>query len=113
VTRNRGTFLFAAVIAASVLSVRARAAEPPAGGVVSLRLVADSAPLVAGEPVRLALVADIQAGWHINSHTPKEDFLIPTVAAVAPAEGIRLGAPVYPRHVEKKFAFSEQTVAVY
>jgi hypothetical protein len=37
------------------------------------------------DPIRLAVtavVADIKPGWHVNSHKPKEDYLIPTEAKV-------------------------------
>lgn len=85
-------------------------APPP---VVTARVVADGAPLVAGQPFRLAVVAEIAPGFHVNSHTPKEDYLIPTSAALAPVPGITLKPPVYPKHVERKFAFAEGLVAVY
>ncbi len=81
--------------------------------VLTLELKPDSSPLVAGGTPRLALVASIQDPWHINSHTPKEDYLIPTEVSVKPAEGLTFDPVIYPRHLEKKFAFSEAPVAVY
>jgi thiol:disulfide interchange protein DsbD len=89
------------------------AALPLAASVIRPKLVADSDRLVAGKPFRLALVADIKPGWHVNSHKPKEDYLIPTEAKVMPVPGLKLSPTVYPRHVEKKFAFSEERLAVY
>ena len=86
------------------------AGAPP---VVTLRLAADSEKLVAGGPFRLAVVATIAPGWKVNSNTPLEDYLIPTEAAVAPAEGLVLGKPVYPPHKEKKLPFSEKPLALY
>ncbi len=77
------------------------------------RLVADADRLVAGKPFRLAVVADIRAGWHVNSHTPKEDFLIPTEVKVKDVPGLKLSAVSYPKQLERKFAFSEQKLAVY
>jgi thiol:disulfide interchange protein DsbD len=86
---------------------------PKSSEVVVPRLVADADRLVAGQPFRLAVVADIKSGWHVNSHTPKEDFLIPTEAKLKPAAGLKLSAIQYPKHVERKFAFSDQKLAVY
>lgn len=81
--------------------------------VVSVRLAADAEKIVAGQPFRLAVVASIQPGWHVNSNTPLEDYLIPTEAAVAPAEGLSFSAPVYPPHKESKLPFSEKPLALY
>jgi thiol:disulfide interchange protein DsbD len=84
-----------------------------APSVVSVRLAADVEKVVAGQPFRLAVVATIEPGWKVNSHTPLEDYLIPTEAAVAPAEGLTFGEPVYPEHKLKKLPFSENPLALY
>ena len=86
---------------------------PKSADVVAPKLVADADRLVAGKPFRLAVVADIKSGWHVNSHTPKEDFLIPTEVKVKPAAGLTFSAVTYPKHVERKFSFSDQKLAVY
>jgi len=85
----------------------------PSTSVISAKLVADADKLVAGKPFRLAVVAEIQKGWHVNSHTPKEDFLIPTAVSLSPAAGLTFQAPAYPPHKEIKLAFSETPLAVY
>lgn len=104
-----------ALLTTLALLVPLAATAQPGGTppVVTARLVSDAAPLVAGKAFRLAVVAEIVPGFHVNSHTPKEDYLIPTEAAVAPAPGIALKPPVYPKHVERKFAFADGLVAVY
>jgi thioredoxin:protein disulfide reductase len=108
--------LFAASAAAVLLSfpgaVRAQGV-PKSSEVVVPKLVADADRLVSGKPFRLAVVADVKAGWHVNSHTPKEDFLIPTEVKVKPAPGLKFSAVAYPNQLERKFAFSEQKLAVY
>jgi thiol:disulfide interchange protein DsbD len=105
----------AALAAAVVLSAAAARGQgvPKSSEVVAPRLVADAERLVAGKPFRLAVVADIKTGWHVNSHTPKEDFLIPTVVKVRPVAGLKLSAVTYPAQLERKFAFSEQKLVVY
>jgi len=86
---------------------------PASNTIVAPLLAADRDPLVAGEPFRLAVVADIKAGWHVNSHTPREDFLIPTEVRIRPAPGLAFSAVTYPKQKETKLSFSEQTLAVY
>jgi thiol:disulfide interchange protein DsbD len=108
--------LLAAFAAAVLLSSPGDAwaqGVPKSSEVVTPRLVADADRLVAGRPFRLAVVADIRAGWHVNSHKPKEDFLIPTEVKLKPAAGLKFSAVAYPNDVERKFAFSEQKLAVY
>jgi thioredoxin:protein disulfide reductase len=107
---KRPALALAALLAAAL---PAAAQSPPSAPVLAARLAADTDRLVAGKPFRLAVVAEIQGGWHVNSHTPKEDYLIPTAVTFAPAAGLKLGAPVYPKHADRKFAFSEQPLAVY
>jgi thiol:disulfide interchange protein DsbD len=106
----------AATIALLVLVLVATplaAQDQGAPSVVSLRLAADSGTLVAGQPFRLAVVATIAPGWHVNANKPLEDYLIPTEAAVLPADGLTFGAPAYPAHEEKKLPFSEKPLALY
>ncbi len=100
---------------ALVLAALPAPAEPiPASNtIIAPRLAADADRLVAGAPFRLAVVADVKAGWHVNSHTPKEDFLIPTEIRIKPAAGLVFSPVKYPKHKETKFSFSDQPLAVY
>jgi hypothetical protein len=50
----------------------------------------------AGKPTTIALHFRIAPGLHINSHTPREDELIPTVLSIPEGSGARLEAAVYP-----------------
>ncbi len=101
-----------AILTASV-SGPARAGAPKAESVVAPALLADAGRLVAGTTFRLAVVADVAACWHVNSHTPNEEYLIPTVVSLAPVPGLKFGAPTYPPHAERKLALSEKPLAVY
>ncbi|MEO8053829.1 MAG: cytochrome c biogenesis protein CcdA [Acidobacteriota bacterium] len=106
-------------LAAGAIALLAVPNDAPAQGIpksseiVAPRLVADANRLVAGKAFRLAVVADVKPGWHVNSHTPREDFLIPTEVEVKPVPGLKLSAVAYPNQLERKFAFSEQKLAVY
>jgi thiol:disulfide interchange protein DsbD len=119
---NRMTFRFLRALAATatlLLLSRPAPAQPglaPAGGslsVVSLRLALDADKIVAGQPFRVAVVATIAPTWHVNANKPLEDYLIPTEAAVAPADGLTFAPPVYPAHREAKLPFSEKPLALY
>jgi thiol:disulfide interchange protein DsbD len=46
--------------------------------VFGVRLLADRDPAVAGEELRLAVVLDIDSGWHLNSDQPGDEFSLPT-----------------------------------
>lgn len=57
--------------------------------------------------------ARITAGYHVNSHTPSEDYLIATVVRIEPASGVTAGTPRYPPGESKKFSFSDKPLSVY
>jgi hypothetical protein len=50
----------------------------------------------AGKPSPVALHFRIGEGLHINSHTPREDFLIPTTLSIPEFSGVRLEGATYP-----------------
>jgi hypothetical protein len=50
----------------------------------------------AGKPSPVPLHFRIAPGFHINSHTPKEDFLIPTAFSIPAESGVRLESATYP-----------------
>ena len=104
----------AATVALLVCSATPLAAQG-LGAPPSFRSVSRRTPrrLVAGQPFRLALVATIASGWHVNSNKPSEDYLIPTEAALVPLEGLSFGVPVYPAHREKKLPFSDKPLALF
>ncbi len=50
----------------------------------------------AGKPTSVALHFRIRQGLHINSHAPKEEFLIATVLSIPDASGVHLESATYP-----------------
>ncbi|MGH9589376.1 MAG: protein-disulfide reductase DsbD domain-containing protein [Terracidiphilus sp.] len=50
----------------------------------------------AGKTSGVALHFRVVAGMHINSHTPHDDYLIPTTFSIAAGEGVRLESADYP-----------------
>lgn len=52
--------------------------------------------VTAGKPSAVALHFRIAQGLHINSHTPRDEYLIPTAFSIPDGEGVRLDAATYP-----------------
>jgi hypothetical protein len=52
--------------------------------------------VAAGKATEVALHFRIAEGLHINSHTPKDEFLIPTVFSIPDGAGVRLVEASYP-----------------
>jgi hypothetical protein len=59
----------------------------------------------AGKPAVLELEFVVRDGFHVNSHTPKSELLIPTVIKLQPAEGVKASETVYPPGVSYSFSF--------
>ena len=66
-----------------------------------------------GKPVRATVYLNLPAGLHANSHSPGNEYQIPTTVRVTSVRGVRVGAVSYPRGVNKKFGFSETPINVY
>ena len=73
-----------------------------------------AAPASVSAGAKTAVVVEMTLGpkWHVNSHTPAEDFLIPTELTLKASAG-KLSAIRYPKHLERKFAFSDKPLRVY
>jgi thioredoxin:protein disulfide reductase len=64
-----------------------------------------------GDTAAGTILAHVATGWHVNSHTPSEEFAIPTVLTL---EGAELASAQYPPHVMKAFEFTGgKPLAVY
>jgi hypothetical protein len=50
----------------------------------------------AGKPSQVELRFRVAPGLHINSHTPMDEFLIPTVFSIPEGSGARLESATYP-----------------
>lgn len=91
----------------------------------SVRLaVADAAPVFSvsaawegaaprpGRWATLAVTVDVDGGWHVNSATPLDAFLVPTTLTVELPPGWQAEPPRFPRHRLARFSFSQDRVAV-
>jgi len=59
----------------------------------------------AGKRSVLELHFRVQDGFHVNSHTPKSELLIPTKLALQPAAGVKVEALEYPAGTAYSFSF--------
>ncbi|NLO05533.1 MAG: DUF255 domain-containing protein [candidate division WS1 bacterium] len=81
-------------------------------GVLTAEAWASARTAPPGAEVAVAVRITVEAGWHINSHEPLQEHLLPT--SVDLAEGPHLIAEVsYPEPVEVTQAFSDEPLAVY
>jgi thiol:disulfide interchange protein len=88
-------------------------AQMPKPEKASLKLEADRTAYEAGTTARIAALVEIEHGWHVNSHKPTFDYLIPTVLDVHPPAGWPEEKILYPAAALKTFAFADQPLSVY
>ena len=63
-------------------------------------LYPEQVTLPTGKSSPVALHFRIEPGFHINSHAPKDEFLIPTVLSIPDGTGVRLENATYPPGAE-------------
>jgi hypothetical protein len=59
-------------------------------------LFPEQVTIAVGKASPVALHFRVASGFHINSHTPKEESLIPTAFSVPESSGVRLASASYP-----------------
>lgn len=63
-------------------------------------LFPEQVTIPAGKVTSITLHFRIREGLHINSHTPKDEFLVPTVFSIPESSGVRLNGASYPAGIE-------------
>jgi thiol:disulfide interchange protein DsbD len=81
-------------------------AMPSASSVVKPRAVVSLDPVPRGTEFQAAIVVEIARGFHMNSHKPTDEFLIPTTLTPQLPAGFQLKDTVYPNGRLEKFSFS-------
>jgi thioredoxin:protein disulfide reductase len=66
-----------------------------------------------GGSVQIAVVIDIDDGYHINSNRPAEKYLIPTALKFERSAGLTTTAVIYPKAKLQKFEFSQKPLSVF
>lgn len=70
-----------------------RVAESKKGHVV---LLTDSVEIAAGSPQDVEIRFRVDPGYHINSHAPKDELLLPTALKLEAVEGVKISGEQYP-----------------
>jgi hypothetical protein len=71
--------------------------EAPVAHKGHVELLSDAVEVRAGEPQVVELRFRVEDGFHINSHTPKDELLIPTVLQLNAANGVKVVGEQYPK----------------
>jgi hypothetical protein len=65
-----------------------------------------------GAAAQAKLLVELQPGYHVNSDTPSEEYLIPLKLTWTPAT-LEPAGTVYPKPSMEKYAFSEKPLSVF
>lgn len=74
-----------------------------------VNFIADAQSITANKPAAVALHFRVDPGFHINSHTPKSDMLIPTKILVEDMSGAEVSDVSFPAGTPYSFAFEPKT----
>lgn len=76
-------------------------------------LNADRSAYDPGAAAQVSALVSIERGWHVNSHQPSFEYLIPTVLELELPQGWAPGTMQYPKDKLKTFSFEPKPLAVY
>jgi thiol:disulfide interchange protein DsbD len=99
-----------AILAFSLPVIGFGQSEPPRN-VVKVAPI-DTVTAKAGNAVKIALSLQVDEGYHVNSNTPAEDYLIPLKLTWSPGP-LQGGSVSFPKPLLEKLAFSEKPVSVF
>ncbi len=66
-----------------------------------------------GGSVQIAVIIEVDNGYHINSNRPAEKYLIPTALKIERAAGLTTTPVIYPKAKLQKFEFSQKPLSVF
>jgi uncharacterized protein YcnI len=81
-------------------------ALPSPSAVVKPAAYVSLQPVPRGQEFQIAIVVEIARGFHMNSHTPSDQYLIPTTLTAQLPAGFQLRDTIYPDGRLEKFTFS-------
>jgi DsbC/DsbD-like thiol-disulfide interchange protein len=106
-------FIFLLLPGTGPARVAAQVAESPGQAVVRPRAYASLEPVPRGRIFDVGIVVEIQREYHMNSHKPLDEFLIPTTLTAQFPQGFREVETSYPEGQLRKFAFASTSLSVY
>jgi len=103
------------IVFALLLAVAARPAAAESSPHPWLRAEAcpDRSRVPQGGTLRIAVVLDIEGGYHVNANPPAQGFQVPTAVAGEPAGLLRWGAVRYPPGVPFAPPWAQGEISVY
>ncbi len=105
--------LFFALILSLAGAISGAAQGFEAEPVFTVQILPDREPVIAGEELRLAVVVEIETGWHINSNSPGDDFSLPTEVEFGLPEGWLDPIISFPPAETIEFEFSDTPIQVW
>ena len=81
--------------------------------VFDVEIHADREPVVAGGDLRLALVLEVDHGWHVNSNDPGDEFSLPTTVKFLLPDGWPVPVVGFPDGEALEFEFSDTPIEVW
>ncbi|MGH9529529.1 MAG: disulfide bond formation protein DsbC [Terriglobales bacterium] len=103
------------LVAVAILSAQAMAQESFGRKAPSVTLLPVPVENVTrGKPGTINLQFRVSSGFHINSNTPKQNYLIPTDLKLDPPTDIIVGKIIYPPGVDRSLPFApDDKLSVY
>ena len=90
--------------------VSAALGQPPT---VTIQSVVETSGVHPATTARVGLEVTLDPGFHVNSNTPLDEFLIPTVLTLAPPEGFVLEGVAFPDAIHLEQEGAESPLAVF
>lgn len=66
-----------------------------------------------GAAVQTKIPLEVRPGFHVNSNTPSDEYLIPLKLTWKATGALEAGAVVYPKANMEKYEFSEKPLSVF
>ena len=87
------------IMGSACMQTRAQSDDPGRSvlrGAAVEYLYPEQVTVPAGKPSPVEMHFRVGEGLHVNSHTPSQDYLIPTTLSIPEASGVRLEGAIYP-----------------
>ena len=89
-------YLLALALASPLFAQSVDLGAPPIKARQYVQYDSEAQVLPAGRRAMLELRFKVLPGYHVNSHVPKSELLLPTKVELGPEAGVRLSAAEYP-----------------
>ena len=110
---RRASLFFALLVAIVAPPWSVLSALPAVEEKASVELDVDRTAYAPGEAGRLVALVRIEPGWHVNSHQPTYEYLIPTTVEVSLPPGWAAPTLSYPQGEIARFTFAEEPLSVF